>query len=252
MQKLKGKNKTLPQILFALLSILSATFMIIVPIFLAIQLASSYKGEQKIVTPTDFEVREANILFNNAISKENFRNIATNFYTKLSFEHGSCQPAILHNYATALTLAGYPQKAIDVLEYIETLTGANSQLDNSMLFALQEQTKLDSTGPQSAIISEEPTLGWYRVPLFWHYNYSISQRANALCIVWVAFWCILMLRLFIQKRKALNLCMAVCTFVFILTFSSYIISQEKLKQPIPEITVEELLIEQESSNEEAN
>lgn len=252
MQKLKGKNKTLPQILFALLSILSATFMIIVPIFLAIQLASSYKGEQKIVTPTEFEVREANILFNNAISKENFSNVATNYYTKLSFEHGSYQPAILHNYATALTLAGYPQKAIDVLEYTETLTGANSQLDNSMLFALQEQTKLDSTDPQSAIISEEPTLGWYRVPLFWHYNYSISQRANALCIVWVAFWCVLMLRLFIQKRKALNLCMAVCSFVFILTFSSYIISQEKLKKPIPEITVEELLIEQESSNEEAN
>ena len=160
---------------------------------------------------------------------------------------------MLHNYATALTLAGHPQKAIDVIDYIETITGTTKELDNSRLFAiqsLQEQDSLQTEEDGISTILESPTLPWYRMPLFWHYQYSISERGNALCIIWTILWVLLIIRLFPTNRKPVNIAIAIAFVAFIFVSSSYLASRELLKKPIPEITAEKLLLEHEQTIEE--
>ena len=256
LQKLKGKSSTLPQICICIGAIVACTAIVVGPIIAAILLSISTTQIEK-RTPDEYELRQANLLINAAVSKKDFTAIATNYYTRFSYNFNSSKPipALLHNYATALTLAGHPQKAIDVIDYIETITGTTKELDNSRLFAmqsLQEQDSLQTEEDGIATILESPALPWYRMPLFWHYQYSISERGNALCIIWTILWALVIIRLLPTNRKPVNIAIAIAFVAFIFVSSSYLASRELLKKPIPEITAEELLLEQESSNEEAN
>ena len=60
----------------------------------------------------------------------------------------------------------------------------------------------------------------------------------------------LILRLFPLNKKPLNIATALTIIAFIFVSSSYLASRELLKKPIPEITAEELLLEQEQTIEE--
>ena len=255
LQKLKGKSSTLPQICICIGAIVACIAIVVGPIIAAILLSISTTQIEKRSTPDEYELRQANLLVNTAISKKDFTAIATNYYTRFSYNFNSSKPipALLHNYATALTLAGHPQKAIDVIDYIETITGATKELDNSRLFAmqsLQEQDSLQTEEDGISTILESPTLPWYRMPLFWHYQYSISERGNALCIIWTILWALLIIRLLPTNRKPVNIAIAIAFVAFIFVSSSYLASRELLKKPIPEITAEELLLEQEQTIEE--
>lgn len=254
LQKLKGKSSTLPQICICIGAIVACIAIVVGPIIAAILLSISTTQIEK-RTPDEYELRQANLLVNAAVSKKDFTAIATNYYTRFSYNFNSSKPipALLHNYATALTLAGHPQKAIDVIDYIETITGTTKELDNSRLFAmqsLQEQDSLQTEEDGISTILESPTLPWYRMPLFWHYQYSISERGNALCIIWTILWALLIIRLFPTNRKPVNIAIAIAFVAFIFVSSSYLASRELLKKPIPEITAEELLLEQEQTIEE--
>jgi hypothetical protein len=254
LRKLKGKSSTIPQICIFIGAFVACIAIVVAPIIAAMLLSIYTTQIEKHSTPDEYELRQANLLVNAAVSKENFTAIATNYYTRFSYNFNSTKPitALLHNYATALTLAGYPQKAIDVIEHIETITGATKELDNSILFAMQTRQEQESlqANDEITIISESPTLPWYRMPLFWHYRYSISERGNALCIIWIMLWVLLILRLFPLNKKPLNIATALTIIVFIFISSSYFASRELLKTPIPEITAEELLLEQEQTIEE--
>lgn len=255
LQKLKGKSSTLPQICICIGAIVACIAIVVGPIIAAILLSISTTQIEKHGTPDEYELRQANLLVNTAISKKDFTAIATNYYTRFSYNFNSSKPipALLHNYATALTLAGHPQKAIDVIDYIETITGTTKELDNSRLFAmqsLQEQDSLQTEEDGISTILESPTLPWYRMPLFWHYQYSISERGNALCIIWTILWALLIIRLLPTNRKPVNIAIAIAFVAFIFVSSSYLASRELLKKPIPEITAEELLLEQEQTIEE--
>lgn len=254
LQKLKGKSSTLPQICICIGAIVACIAIVVGPIIAAILLSISTTQIEK-RTPDEYELRQANLLVNAAVSKKDFTAIATNYYTRFSYNFNSSKPipALLHNYATALTLAGHPQKAIDVIDYIETITGTTKELDNSRLFAmqsLQEQDSLQTEEDGISTILESPTLPWYRMPLFWHYQYSISERGNALCIIWTILWVLLIIRLFPTNRKPVNIAIAIAFVAFIFVSSSYLASRELLKKPIPEITAEELLLEHEQTIEE--
>lgn len=254
LQKLKGKSSTLPQICICIGAIVACIAIVVGPIIAAILLSISTTQIEK-RTPDEYELRQANLLVNTAISKKDFTAIATNYYTRFSYNFNSSKPipALLHNYATALTLAGHPQKAIDVIDYIETITGTTKELDNSRLFAmqsLQEQDSLQTEENGISTILESPTLPWYRMPLFWHYQYSISERGNALCIIWTILWVLLIIRIFPTNRKPVNIAIAIAFVAFIFVSSSYLASRELLKKPIPEITAAELLLEQEQTIEE--
>lgn len=255
LQKLKGKSSTLPQICICIGAIVACIAIVVGPIIVAILLSISTTQIEKRSTPDEYELRQANLLVNAAVSKKDFTAIATNYYTRFSYNFNSSKPipALLHNYATALTLAGHPQKAIDVIDYIETITGTTKELDNSRLFAmqsLQEQDSLQIEKDGISTILESPTLPWYRMPLFWHYQYSISERGNALCIIWTILWALLIIRLLPTNRKPVNIAIAIAFVAFIFVSSSYLASRELLKKPIPEITAEELLLEQEQTIEE--
>lgn len=255
LQKLKGKSSTLPQICISIGAILACIAIVGAPIIAAILLSISTFQIEKHGTPDKYELRQANLLVNTAISKEDFTAIATNYYTRFNYNFNSDKPipTLLHNYATALTLAGHPQKAINVIEHIEAITGATKELDNSRLFAmqtLQEQDSLQAEEDGTATILESPTLPWYRFPLFWHYKYSISERGNALCIIWTMLWMLLIIRLFPTNKKPLNIATALLLIVFIFVSSSYLASRELLNNPIPKITAEELLLEQEQTIKE--
>ena len=255
LQKLKGKSSTLPQICICIGAIVACIAIVVGPIIVAILLSISTTQIEKRSTPDEYELRQANLLVNAAVSKKDFTAIATNYYTRFSYNFNSSKPipALLHNYATALTLAGHPQKAIDVIDYIETITGTTKELDNSRLFAmqsLQEQDSLQIEKDGISTILESPTLPWYRMPLFWHYQYSISERGNALCIIWTILWALLIIRLLPTNRKPVNIDIAIAFVAFIFVSSSYLASRELLKKPIPEITAEELLLEQEQTIEE--
>lgn len=255
LQKLKGKSSTLPQICICIGAIVACIAIVVGPIIAAILLSISTTQIEKHGTPDEYELRQANLLVNAAVSKKDFTAIATNYYTRFSYNFNSSKPipALLHNYATALTLAGHPQKAIDVIDYIETITGTTKELDNSRLFAmqsLQEQDSLQTEEDGISTILESPTLPWYRMPLFWHYQYSISERGNALCIIWTILWVLLIIRLFPTNRKPVNIAIAIAFVAFIFVSSSYLASRELLKKPIPEITAEELLLEHEQTIEE--
>jgi hypothetical protein len=255
LQKLKGKSSTLPQICICIGAIVACIAIVVGPIIAAILLSISTTQIEKRSTPDEYELRQANLLVNAAVSKKDFTAIATNYYTRFSYNFNSSKPipALLHNYATALTLADHPQKAIDVIDYIETITGTTKELDNSRLFAmqsLQEQDSLQTEEDGISTILESPTLPWYRMPLFWHYQYSISERGNALCIIWTILWVLLIIRLFPTNRKPVNIAIAIAFVAFIFVSSSYLASRELLKKPIPEITAEELLLEQEQTIEE--
>lgn len=256
LQKLKGKSSTLPQICICIGAIVACIAIVVGPIIAAILLAISTTQIEK-RTPDEYELRQANLLVNAAVSKKDFTAIATNYYTRFSYNFNSSKPipALLHNYATALTLAGHPQKAIGVIDYIETITGTTKELDNSRLFAmqsLQEQDSLQTEEDGISTILESPTLPWYRMPLFWHYQYSISERGNALCIIWTTLWALLIIRLFPTNRKPVNIAIAIAFVAFIFVSSSYLASRELLKKPLPNIPEEALNIENSLSIEEVS
>lgn len=239
-----NKRKASSRFNFRVILLFTATTLaILLPVLIAFLFSLNVQDETEKTSTDNFDIRHANLLINSAKTKEDFSNVAINYYEKLNFEAGCNSVETLHNYATVLTLAGYPEKAIEVIEYIETATGSTSELDNSMLFALQtiqEEENLISDDEVTTIM-EKPTLPWYRTPLFWHYDFSISQRANALGIIWCTFWCVLIFMIHSKKKKHLKISLVFVIILLIFISSSYLISRSTINRPIPKLNSDELL-----------
>lgn len=239
-QKLNTKPNSLGKNFLGISILIGLVIIILLPISMALLMYFNLPQESNKAHQDSFDILQANILINSATTKDDFAIVANTYYEKLNLENGCSSPTILHNYATILTLSGNPQKAIEVIEYIETITGATKELNNSLLFALQTQQELDNfaINEENRTIIEAPTLPWYRTTLFWHYNYSIFTRGNALGIIWSLFWFVLIIYMFAQKKKLLKISLVIIILAFVCTSSSYTISRMKLNKPIPNLVID--------------
>jgi len=120
---------------------------------------------------------EANSKMASASSPEDFLTAAGTY--KRLIDAGVRNSHVFYNMGTALLKAGQYDTAITALLRAERYYGNNEDIRHNMLIAMCGRDK-----------NPNASLPWYRVPLFWHYDFPLSSRiAIAVCAfggIWLA------------------------------------------------------------------
>lgn len=123
----------------------------------------------------EFLWRRGNTLLAEAASPAAFRN-ALDAYRELAFRGVRSTP-LFYNMGVAAFLAEDPEGALEAFRRAERLGGAVPGLRHNLRLA-------------RSAAAEQPLLDLpaYRIPLFWHFDFSLAQRLVFLTIFWNLLW----------------------------------------------------------------
>lgn len=162
-------------------------------IFIAILLLTTVANTAS-AQPTknmEFESQLATTQLLSAKKPAQFDNAANTL--KRIIDSGIRNAPLFYNYGTALLMADKPQAALNAFIRAERYSGTTWELKRNMLIAIG---KMDDK-------ITDPTLPWYRIPLFWHYGISARKRLTVACAAFLVMWIALLLNKtrFIKSRR---------------------------------------------------
>ncbi|MDD4872753.1 MAG: BatD family protein [Kiritimatiellae bacterium] len=177
-------------------------------------------------SPVEFQFlwNEANSKMSSSSSPEDFAAAAA-VYRKL-IDVGVRNGVVFYNLGTALLKARQYDDALRALQRAERYSGSNEDIRHNMFLAIAGKEK-----------NPNVSLPWYRVPLFWHYSLSISNRIALATCAFAVFWLALTIRALGSTRTYRPL-MSVALILLIVLASSVVTSlqqEEKDSRSYPHI-----------------
>lgn len=148
----------------------------------------------------------ANAQMSTAQASDDFLR-AAEAYQKL-VDAGVHNGPLFANLGTALLQAGRNNEAREAFLRAERYSGSDPEISAGIRAALARQQKSDAIA-----------LPWYRIPLFWHFEWGAPVRAVTTIILFTLFWIGLALR-FLGLRRIARSLLAIALLGIILFGSS--------------------------------
>ena len=157
----------------------------------------------------EFMWKKANAQMASALTDPDFITAAQSYRDLINA--GVKNGHIFYNLGTAYLMAGQYTDAKTSLLRAERYMGTSWEIKRNMLIALSRNNSIDISLP------------WYRVPFFWHYKLSTSDRTIIAIISFNIFWLAFALRIFNIKRASAPI-MTIAIIIFVMFGSSSLAS----------------------------